>query len=136
MTTHPAPNWDACFDDVARLAPWAEPNNWALTADERTEDAVLRAFGGCVSPDVEPGTPLLRWGNPDQPAVSLLDALVTGTKHAASHCDRCAARLSGKRNRLWVPSGQSVVELQMCGLCRNVLNDVCRQGDDRLLVWT
>jgi hypothetical protein len=88
-------------------------------------------------------TPLLRWSDPDTPAVALLDALFDPPNHRAHHCDRCAVGLRHQTRvyRLWMPGGQSAVEFQFCPRCHDLLNDIYRDADaglgpdHRLLVW-
>ncbi|WP_299052147.1 hypothetical protein [uncultured Nocardioides sp.] len=141
------------------LIPEAEPNlmlhsnvddraRWcvALDAELPWEDAAeLDALQGPVPPDlvaVDPETPLLRWADHRIAAVALVGAVVDPPRHRAKACDRCATTLRGLRvERLWLPCEQSAVELQVCGLCARILNDLYRQSDDhgcaagRALVW-
>ncbi|MDE0775920.1 MAG: hypothetical protein OSB43_06590 [Nocardioides sp.] len=109
------------------------PAGWA-------HHAFHAALGGAVPSELlqgNPSTPLLRWPNQDAPAMPLLGAMLSPPNHRASKCNRCSGKLYPKTlHRLWVPGGQSAVELQVCGFCYDVLNDVYRTGDDdALLVW-
>ena len=109
------------------------PEDWA-------HRAVLSALGGPVPDellDTNVNTPLLRWSDLDVPAVGLLDAMLSPPTHRAKTCDRCSSRLGrgDTVHRLWVPCGQSAVEFQFCHWCHEVLNDVYRQGSERVLVW-
>lgn len=137
---------DNPFTTASDLIPKHEPNTIVFDeCDDGPSDwshtAFLAALGGPVPDELletNPNTPLLRWSDGDVPAVGLLDALINPPTHRAKTCDRCGHPLSRGLhvNRLWVPGGQSAVELQFCPLCHDVLNDVYRNGGERLLVWS
>lgn len=117
--------------DATNLAPWAEANAVAGSADERVSELVQRALGGAVSPEAAMGTPLLRWSDLDVPAVPLVAAVALDCGHATNRCDLCGAKPLRPLSFLWVPAGASVVELACCPQHRSALDYVCN-GD---LVW-
>lgn len=109
------------------------PGDWA----HRAVQTALSAPVPDELLDTNVNTPLLRWADRDVPAVGLLDAMLNPPRHRAKTCDRCSNRLGRgvAVHRMWVPCGQSAVELQFCWHCHNVLNDVYRQGSEHVLVW-
>lgn len=123
---------NSCIDDTRRLVPWAEPNT-AVFDDPATEQLLRGAPGGLTSEETGLPVPTLRFANPDVPAMPLLEALVTGKRHSAARCDRCPTKLQGIRSaRLWVPMGESVVELHLCHHHAAVLDDLF----PHTLVWS
>lgn len=134
-------NNDNPFTAAADMLRSREPNT--VLCDDGPAGWAHRAFHAALAGPVpaelvetNPNTPLLRWPDNDVPAMGLLDAMLSAPTHRAKACDRCGKTLpKGRVCRLWVPGGQSAVEFQFCPLCHDVLNDVYRHGDDRLLVW-
>lgn len=116
--------------DASSLAPWAEANAVAVSADERVSELVRHALGGSVSPEATMGTPLLRWANTDAPAVPLVEAIAFEDRHT-TRCDLCGAKPLRPLSYLWVPAGASVVELACCPQHRRALDYVCNAD----LVW-
>lgn len=121
----------AAIEDAERLVPWTEPNAAALV-DERLEAAVLRALTGPVPAELV-GSPLLRFANTDLPAVPLLDAVLDPPKHDHLRCDRCNRTRLSILDRLWVPSGASVVEVAVCWLCHAEFDNTLWSSS---LVWS
>lgn len=111
---------EAAFQDVEGMVPWAEPN-WIANNDDRLSAAVERGLGGTVAPDVPAATPLLRFANVELPAMSLLDAVLDPPQLANRRCDRCPRRFT-VTGLLWVPCGDSVVEVAVCWKCRCYLD--------------
>lgn len=107
------------------------PAGWAHDA--------FRAAPAAVPDGGRPDTPMLRWSNPDVPALPLLEAMLNPPAHRSASCDRCAKPHPHGHavHRLWLPGGQTAVELQVCPMCRSVLDAVYRSGSDDgpLLVW-
>lgn len=119
------------FLSAAQLVPWAEPNTDAMTAHPPVEALVLAALNGPVPGPMERATPLLRSADTTLCAMPLVDAIVFDTGHPAATCQHCRKNdLRGRAHRLWVPCGESTVEVVCCWFCRNVLDDVCGT-----LVW-
>ncbi|WP_299052161.1 hypothetical protein [uncultured Nocardioides sp.] len=130
------------FNDPEDRTRWCEPLGTELGWADAT---IFIALGAPVATELltyDATTPLLRWADPDVPAVTILDALFDPPNHKAKACDRCGCSMRGLRvHRLWVPCDQSAVEVQTCGLCHDTLNDVFRAAPDaggpagRVLVW-
>jgi len=144
----PAENPFAAAHDLLRDH---EPNtvlfdNWDNGPQDWATSAFHSALAGTIPPELfatSETTPLLRWPDPNVPAVSLLTAMMQPPTHRAKACTRCSIRLRSMNAvyRLWMPGGQSAVEFQFCPLCRSLFNDIYRDAeaglgpDHRLLVW-
>lgn len=123
----------SAIEDAATLVPWAEPNEVALN-DEKTSEAVLRALSGPLPAECAMGVPLLRFATEDVPAMPLLEALLEDPlpRHDSRSCDRCGESELSVNDRLWIPSGASVVVVAMCWSCRARVFGVSNNS----LVWS
>lgn len=129
----------SAMEDAEALVPWCAPNEAAL-ADEKTSEAVLRALGGPVPDDCAVGVPLLRFATEGVPAMPLLEAVLEDPlpRHDSQSCDRCGNDKRSINDRLWIPSGASVVVFALCWSCRVLAYDrpVKRPGVVSSLVWS
>jgi hypothetical protein len=129
----------SAMEDAAALVPWAEPNEAAL-ADERTSEVVLRALGGPVPPELAMGVPLLRFATEGVPPMPLMEAIKEDPlpRHDSLSCDRCGNQKRTITDRLWIPSGASVVVVALCWSCKLHAYDrpVSRPGVRSSLVWS
>lgn len=118
--------------DAERLAPWAYTNASVMDADERLEEVVREALGQPRA-HVPNGTPALVFAKGKEPAMPLIEALVTGKRgYLRKGCDACKTPIHPE-HRLWVGAGATVVEVHVCFHCRPVLNFAHR--DCEPLVW-
>lgn len=126
----------SAIEDAAALVPWAKPNWAAAAVDERVSAAVLRALGGPVPPELAMGVPLLRFAAEGVPAMPLLEAVLEDPlpRHNSRTCDRCGNSGRTITDRLWIPSGASVVVVAMCWSCKACAFD--RPGHGSSLVWS
>lgn len=108
---------EAAIRDGEELVPWAEPNAFAVE-DERVAEAVLRALGGPVPPELAIGVPLLRFADTDVPALPLIQAVISDVRHKPTICDLCANTERSIFDRLLVPAGASVVAVHICWRCK------------------
>ena len=129
----------SAMEDAAALAPWAEPNEAAL-ADDQTSMVVLRALGQPVPADLAVGVPLLLFADETHPPMPLLEAVLEDPlpRPESRSCDRCANSTRTITDRLWIPSGASVVVLALCWSCKLHAYDrpVSRPGVRSSLVWS
>ncbi|WP_205474448.1 hypothetical protein [Nocardioides sp. SYSU D00038] len=128
----------SAMEDAAALVPWAEGNEIALL-DEKTDEAVRRAFGGPVPDDCAVGVPLLRFATEGVMAMPLLEAMLEDPlpRHDSQSCDRCGTTKRQVTDRLWIPAGASVVVVALCWSCKLHAYDrpVSRPRVRSSLVW-
>lgn len=126
------------FDTASDLLRPYESNSALLNDDEDWARKAFFAAPASVPEGGDPDTPMLRWVNPDVPAVPLLAALLSPVSHRPTQCARCERALPrGLREfALWLVGGQTAVEVHVCPLCHDILNDLYRTGDGQpLLAW-
>jgi hypothetical protein len=133
MATNLSEVIEAAMRDGEQLVAWAEPNS-AACEDPREGQAVLRALGGDVPPELAIGVPLLRFADTDVPAVPLVQAVINDTRHSPTVCDLCGktAKQRSILDRLLVPAGASVVAVHACWACKATFNCAVRYSS---LVW-
>lgn len=109
----------SAMEDATALVPWAEANEAALL-DEKVSLAVLRTLSGPVPDDCAVGVPLLRFATEGVPAMPLLEAMLEEPlpRHDSQSCDRCGNDTRSINDRLWIPSGASVVVVALCWSCK------------------
>lgn len=129
----------SAVEDAAALVPWAEPNADAL-CDEKTSMVVFHALGQPVPHELAMGVPLLRFATEGVPAMPLVEAVMQDPlpRHDSQSCDRCGNAERSITDRLWIPSGASVVVVALCWSCKLHAYDrpVSRPGVRSSLVWS
>jgi hypothetical protein len=127
------------MEDAEALVPWCAPNEAAL-ADERTSEAVLRALGQPVPPELAMGVPLLLFAAEGVPPMPLVEAISQDPlpRHDSQSCDRCGNDKRSITDRLWIPAGASIVVVALCWSCKLHAYDrpVSRPGVVSSLVWS
>ena len=125
----------SAMEDAAALCPWAEPNEFAINI-RGVDEAVRRALSEPVPPELAMGVPLLRFATEGVPPMPLLEAMLEDPlpRHGSQSCDRCGNSTRSITERLWIPSGASVVVLALCWSCRVCAFD--SHGKPSTFVWS